>query len=78
MVASFDRPDHDSTEHQGWTERPVRILVYEDAATKTGQVEYDFPPSLMARLKNEQITAAAKLLDGKLAALAKHCTGTSG
>ncbi|MGA7524892.1 MAG: DUF302 domain-containing protein [Acidobacteriaceae bacterium] len=57
---------------------PVRLLIYEDAATKTGRIGYDLPSSLMDRLKNEQITAAAKLLDDKLAALARHCTGTSG
>ncbi len=56
---------------------PVRVLIYEDAA-KTGRIGYDLPSSLMARLKNEQITAAAKLLDDKLAALARHCTGSSG
>lgn len=55
---------------------PVRILIYEDAASKTGRIGYDLPSSLMARLKNEQITAAAKLLDDKLAALARHSTGT--
>jgi uncharacterized protein (DUF302 family) len=57
---------------------PVRILIYEDAVAKTGHIGYDLPSSLMARLKNEQITAAAKLLDDKLAALARHCTGTNG
>jgi uncharacterized protein (DUF302 family) len=56
---------------------PVRLLIYEDAATKTGRIGYDLPSSLMARLKNEQITAAAKLLDEKLAALAAHCTGNN-
>lgn len=56
---------------------PVRVLIYEDAA-KTGRVGYDLPSSLMARLKNDQITTAAKLLDDKLAALARHCTGTNG
>lgn len=57
---------------------PVRVLVYEDAATKTERIGYDLPYSLMARLKNEQITAAAKLLDDKLADLAMHCTGSNG
>ncbi len=55
---------------------PVRVLLYEDASTKTGRIGYDLPSSLMARLKNDQITAAAKLLDDKLAALAMHCTGS--
>ncbi|MGO8719528.1 MAG: DUF302 domain-containing protein [Acidobacteriaceae bacterium] len=57
---------------------PVRVLVYEDAAAKTGRIGYDLPSSLMARLKNEQITTAAKLLDDKLATLALHCTGNNG
>ena len=57
---------------------PVRVLIYEHAATKTGCIGYDLPSSLMARLNNEQITAAAKLLDDKLAALARHCTGANG
>ncbi len=57
---------------------PVRVLIYEDAAAKTGRIGYDLPSSLMGRLKNEQITAAAKLLDDKLAALVRHCTGTDG
>lgn len=56
---------------------PVRVLIYEDAA-KTGRIGYDLPSSLMARLNNEQITAAAKLLDDKLAAVARQCTGTNG
>lgn len=55
---------------------PVRVLIYEDAASKTGRVGYDLPSSLMARLKNAEVTAAAKLLDEKLAALASHSTGS--
>ncbi|MGA8595372.1 MAG: DUF302 domain-containing protein [Bryobacteraceae bacterium] len=57
---------------------PVRVLIYEDAAAKTGRIGYDLPSSLMARLNNEQITAAAKLLDDTLAAVARHCTGANG
>jgi uncharacterized protein (DUF302 family) len=57
---------------------PVRLLIYEDASTKTGRIGYDLPSSLMARLKNEQIAAAANSLDDKLAALAMHCTGSNG
>ncbi|MGA8289806.1 MAG: DUF302 domain-containing protein, partial [Acidobacteriaceae bacterium] len=55
---------------------PVRVLIYEDAASKTGRIGYDLPSSLMARLKNAEVTAAAKLLDEKLAALASHSTGS--
>lgn len=57
---------------------PVRVLIYENPTTKAGRIGYDLPSSLMARLRNEQVTAAAKLLDDKLAALARHCTGGNG
>ncbi|HEX3472572.1 MAG TPA: DUF302 domain-containing protein [Silvibacterium sp.] len=57
---------------------PVRVLVYEDPVSRRGRMAYDLPSSLMARLKNAQITAAARLLDEKLAALATHCTGSKG
>jgi uncharacterized protein (DUF302 family) len=55
---------------------PVRVLIYEDATSKTGRIGYDLPSSLMARLKNAEVTAAAKLLDEKLAALAIYSTGS--
>ena len=55
---------------------PVRVLIYEDPRSKRGHIAYDLPSSLMSRLKNKQITAAARLLDEKMAALAMHCTGT--
>jgi uncharacterized protein (DUF302 family) len=55
---------------------PVRVLIYEDAASKTGRIGYDLPSSLMARLKDAEVTAAAKRLDEKLAALASHSTGS--
>jgi len=55
---------------------PVRVLIHEDATSKTGRIGYDLPSSLMARLKNAEVTAAAKLLDEKLAALASHSTGS--
>src|SRR5271157_4847131 len=57
---------------------PVRVLVYEDPKTKRGHFAYDLPSSLMSRLKNAEITAAARLLDDKMAALALHCTGSKG
>lgn len=55
---------------------PVRVLIYEDAASRTGRIGYDLPSSLMARLKNAEVTTAAKLLDEKLATLASHSTGS--
>ena len=36
---------------------------------------YDLPSSLMARLANQKVMAAAKGLDEKLASLAKAVTG---
>jgi uncharacterized protein (DUF302 family) len=56
---------------------PVRVLIYEDPATGACRLAYDLPSSLMARLKNERVTAAARRLDQKLSALAETATGTS-
>jgi uncharacterized protein (DUF302 family) len=56
---------------------PVRVLIYEDPKTGTCRLAYDLPSSLMGRLKNEKVTAAAKVLDRKLAALAENVTGAS-
>jgi uncharacterized protein (DUF302 family) len=55
---------------------PVRALIYEDPRTGACRLAYDLPSSLMARLKNDGVTAAAKELDRKLAALAESATGT--
>ncbi len=54
---------------------PVRIMIYEDPATGKTRLAYDLPSSLMARLHNQKVTAAAHRLDEKLAALAKAATG---
>ena len=54
---------------------PVRLLIYEDAASRTTRLAYDLPSSLMSGLQNEKVTAAAKKLDAKLIALAIHATG---
>ena len=54
---------------------PVRLLIYEDAASRTTRLAYDLPSSLMSGLQNEKVTAAAKKLDAKLIALAAHATG---
>ena len=55
---------------------PVRAMIYEDAKTNTTRLVYDLPSSLMALLCNPKVTAAARRLDEKLAALAKSVTGT--
>jgi uncharacterized protein (DUF302 family) len=55
---------------------PVRLMIYEDAASRTTRLAYDLPSSLMSGLQNESVTAAAKKLDAKLIALAIHATGT--
>ncbi len=54
---------------------PVRMMIYEDPATGKTRLAYDLPSSLMARLSNHKVTAAAKRLDEKLAELATAVTG---
>jgi uncharacterized protein (DUF302 family) len=54
---------------------PVRLMIYEDAASRTTRLAYDLPSSLMSGLKNRKVTAAGKKLDAKLVALAIHATG---
>jgi uncharacterized protein (DUF302 family) len=54
---------------------PVRVMIYEDQKTGTTRLAYDLPSSLMARLGNEKVTAAAERLDEKLAELARTVTG---
>lgn len=54
---------------------PVRLMIYEEPATRTTRLTYDLPSSLMSGLQNEKIAAAAKKLDAKLIALAVHATG---
>jgi uncharacterized protein (DUF302 family) len=53
---------------------PVRLMIYEDAASRTTRLAYDLPSSLMSGLQNEKLAAAAKKLDAKLIALAVHAT----
>lgn len=55
---------------------PVRLMIYEDVASRTTRLAYDLPSSLMSGLQNEKVAAAAKKLDVKLIALAVHATGT--
>jgi uncharacterized protein (DUF302 family) len=54
---------------------PVRLMIYEDAVSRTTRLAYDLPSSLMSGLQNEKVAAAAKKLDAKLIALAVHATG---
>src|SRR6267142_6906921 len=54
---------------------PVRLMIYEDPASRTTRLAYDLPSSLMSGLQNEKISPAAKNLDSKLIALALHATG---
>jgi len=54
---------------------PVRLMIYEDAASRTTRLAYDLPSSLMSGLQNEKVNSAAKNLDAKLIALAVHATG---
>ena len=54
---------------------PVRLMIYEDAASRTTRLAYDLPSSLMSGLQNEKVSSAAKNLDAKLIALAVHATG---
>jgi uncharacterized protein (DUF302 family) len=52
---------------------PVRLVVYEDRDGRT-RLGYDRPSSLMDRLGNLKLRAAARQLDAKLAALAERVT----
>jgi uncharacterized protein (DUF302 family) len=54
---------------------PVRAMIYEDPNTKKTRLAYDLPSSLMGRLGNPNVTAAARRLDEKLASLARIVTG---
>jgi uncharacterized protein (DUF302 family) len=54
---------------------PVRLMIYEEPATRTTRVTYDLPSSLTSGSKNVKVTAAAKKLDAKLIALGGHASG---
>jgi uncharacterized protein (DUF302 family) len=54
---------------------PVRVMIYEDQKTGRTRLAYDLPSSLMARLGNKNVTAAARKLDEKLAELGEVATG---
>jgi uncharacterized protein (DUF302 family) len=55
---------------------PIRILIFQ---TPSGEVRlgYDLPSSLMSRLHNDDVSAAALKLDAKLRALAVLATGAT-
>jgi uncharacterized protein (DUF302 family) len=53
---------------------PVRVLIHEPPGGGT-QLDYDLPSSLINRLDNAEVTAAARKLDAKLAALVEHVLG---
>lgn len=55
---------------------PIRVLIYQ---TQSGEVRlaYDLPSSLMSRLHNDDVSAAALKLDAKLRALAVLATGAT-
>ena len=55
---------------------PIRVAIFQ---TITGEVRlaYDLPSSLMSRLHNEDVSAAALKLDAKLRALAELATGAA-
>ena len=53
---------------------PVRLIIYE-ATDGSTRFAYDLPSSLMSRLENKEVAAAAAKLDVKLAALAERVTG---
>ena len=55
---------------------PIRLLIYEDAASGTTRLIYDLPSSLMSFVRNKELAAAAQKLDAKLAALALLATGS--
>jgi uncharacterized protein (DUF302 family) len=55
---------------------PVRVVIFETASGEV-RLAYDLPSSLMSRLNNKEISAAAIVLDAKLRALAERATGAA-
>jgi uncharacterized protein (DUF302 family) len=53
---------------------PIRVAIYQTASGEA-HLAYDLPSSLMSRLDNEDVSAAALKLDAKLRALAELATG---
>ncbi len=56
---------------------PVRLLIYENSTDGTVRLSYDLPSSLMSRLKNENVTTAARNLDAKLQNLCERAASVS-
>jgi uncharacterized protein (DUF302 family) len=55
---------------------PVRVVIFETASGEV-RLAYDLPSSLMSRLNNDKVSAAAIKLDAKLRALAQLATGAA-
>jgi uncharacterized protein (DUF302 family) len=55
---------------------PLRVLIQQPLSGGT-QFDYDLPSSLLRRLGNAEVTAAAKKLDAKIAALAERVMGAA-
>jgi hypothetical protein len=55
---------------------PIRVVIYQAASGET-RLGYDLPSSLMSRLHNDDVSAAAFKLDAKLRALALLATGAT-
>jgi uncharacterized protein (DUF302 family) len=53
---------------------PIRVMIYQ-AASGEARLAYDLPSSLMGRLNNDAVSAAAIKLDAKLRALAELASG---
>jgi uncharacterized protein (DUF302 family) len=55
---------------------PIRVVIYE-SASGDARLAYDLPSSLMSRLNNDEVSAAAIKLDAKLRSLAVLATGVA-
>ncbi|MFH1558068.1 MAG: DUF302 domain-containing protein, partial [Pseudomonadota bacterium] len=55
---------------------PIRVVIFQTASGEV-RLAYDLPSSLMSRLHNDQVSAAALKLDAKLRSLAELATGAS-
>jgi uncharacterized protein (DUF302 family) len=55
---------------------PIRVVIYQTASGEA-RLAYDLPSSLMSRLHDDEVSAAALKLDAKLRALALLATGAT-
>ncbi|MFG1461613.1 DUF302 domain-containing protein [Xanthobacter sp. DSM 24535] len=55
---------------------PIRVLIFQTASGEV-RLAYDLPSSLMSRLNNGEVSAAAIKLDAKLRALAELASGVA-